>query len=125
MSRAQLERQQQGARKGGRIGWIGKAGPGMAMTSTKKGVGYWRNDGIELTLEGNGASWCYNWGVAPVGTAMKDIEFVPMIWDEKHVNPKDLATVQTSGKVLLTFNEPDAKNQANITVEEALSLAAA
>ena len=53
---------------------------------------------------------------------MKNIEFVPMIWDEKHVNPKDLATVKRSGKVLLTFNEPNAKNQANMTVEEALSL---
>ena len=46
MWRAQLERQQQAARKGGRIGWIGKAGPGVVMTSTKKGVGYWSNDGI-------------------------------------------------------------------------------
>ena len=81
MWRAQLERQQQAARKGGRIGWIGKAGPGVVMTSTKKGVGCWSNDGIQRTLEGSGASWCYNWGVAPVGTAMKDIEFVPMIWD--------------------------------------------
>jgi Glycosyl hydrolase catalytic core len=94
----------------------------VVMTSTKKGVGYWGNDGIQRTLEGSGASWCYNWGVAPAGTAMKDIEFVPMIWDEKHVNPRDLATVQTSGKVLLTFNEPNAKDQANMTVEEALSL---
>jgi len=94
----------------------------VVMTSTKKGVGYWSNDDIHHGLEGSGANWCYNWGVAPVGTAMKDIEFVPMIWDEKHVNPKDLATVKTRGKVLLTFNEPNAKNQANMTVEEALSL---
>jgi Glycosyl hydrolase catalytic core len=96
--------------------------PRVVMTSTKKGVGYWSNDGIHLGLKGSGASWCYNWGVAAVGTAMKNIEFVPMIWDEKHVNPKDLATVKRSGKVLLTFNEPDMKNQANMTVEEALNL---
>ena len=120
--RAQLERQQQAAREASRIGWVGNAGPGVVMTSTKKGVGYWSNDDIHHGLEGSGANWCYNWGVAPVGTAMKDIEFVPMIWDEKHVNPKDLATVKTRGKVLLTFNEPNAKNQANMTVEEALSL---
>ena len=37
MWRAQLERRQQAARKAGRIGWIGKAGPGVVMTSTKKG----------------------------------------------------------------------------------------
>jgi Glycosyl hydrolase catalytic core len=122
MWRAQLEPQQQAARKAGRSGWIGKAGPGVEMTSTKKGVGYWSNDGIDRMLQVSGASWCYNWGVAPVGTAMKDIEFVPMIWDEKHVNSKDLATVKTSGKVLLTFNEPNAKDQANMTVEQALSL---
>jgi Glycosyl hydrolase catalytic core len=122
LRRAQLERQQQAARKGGRIGWIGKAGPGVLMTSTKKGIGYWSNDGIQRTLEGSGASWCYNWRVAPLGAAMKHIEFVPMIWDEKYVNPKDLATVQRSGKVLLTFNEPNVKDQANMTVEEALDL---
>ena len=40
---------------------------------------------------------------------MKNIEFVPMIWDEKYVNSKDLATVQRSGKVLLTFKEPNAR----------------
>ena len=122
MWRAQLERRQQAAPKAGRIGWIRKAGPGEVMTSTKKGVGYWSNDGIHRMLEGSGASWCYNWGVAPVGTAMKNIEFVPMIWDEKHVNPKDLTTATTNGEVLLTFNEPNVKNQANMTVEEALSL---
>ena len=92
------------------------------MSSTKKGVGYWSNNGIHRMLQGSGASWCYNWGVAPMRTAMKDIEFVPMIWDEKHVNPKDLAKATTSGEVLLTFNEPNVKNQANMTVEEALSL---
>ena len=122
MGRAQLGRQQRAARKAGGNGWIGNAGPGVVRISTKKGVGYWSNDGIHRMLEGSGASWCYNWGVAPVGTAMKEIEFVPMIWDEKHVNPKDLAAAKTSGKALLTFNEPDAKNQANMTVEEALSL---
>ena len=105
MWRGQLETQQ-AAGNAGRIGWIGKAGPGVVVTSTKKGVGYWGNDGIDRMLQGSGASWCYNWSVAPVGKAMKDIEFVPMIWDEKSVNPKDLATVKTSGKVLLTFNEP-------------------
>ena len=122
MWRGQLETQQQAARKAGRIGRIGKAGSVVAVTSTKKGVGYWGNDGIDRMLQGIGANWCYNWGVAPVGTAMKDIEFVPMIWDEKRVNPRDLAKVKTSGKVLLTFNEPNAKDQANMSVEQALSL---
>ena len=64
MWRAQLERRQQAARKAGRIGWIGKAGPGEVMSSTKKGVGYWSNNGIHRMLQGSGASWCYNWGVA-------------------------------------------------------------
>jgi basic membrane lipoprotein Med (substrate-binding protein (PBP1-ABC) superfamily) len=81
MWRAQLKPQQQAARKAGRSRWIGKAGPGKVITSTKKGVGYWSNDGIHRTIEGSGASWCYNWGVAPGGTTMKYIEFVPMIWD--------------------------------------------
>ena len=70
MWRAQLKPQQQGARKAGRSGWITKAGPGVVVTSTKKGVGYWSNDGIDRMLQGSGANWCYNWGVAPLGTAI-------------------------------------------------------
>ena len=106
MWRAQLERQQQAARKGGRIGWIGKAGPGVVTTSTKKGVGYWSNDGIQLYAGGQRSQLVLQLGRSSCGTAMKNIEFVPMIWDDKDVNPKDPATVQTSGKVLLTFNNP-------------------
>jgi hypothetical protein len=93
-----------------------------AMSTTKKGVGYWSNDGIHDGLVGSGVTWCYDWGVAPVGTAVRDIEFVPMIWDKRHVNAKDLTTAKRSGKVLLTFNEPDLTNQAAMTVEEALRL---
>lgn len=67
-------------------------------------------------------AWAYAWGAAPVGAAMDGIEFVPMIWNARNVNPKDLATARRHSQVLLAFNEPDARNQANMTVEEALEL---
>jgi len=54
-----------------------------SMSSMKKGVGYWSNDGVHHGLAGSGVSWCYDWGVAPVGTAVRDIEFVPMVWGKK------------------------------------------
>jgi hypothetical protein len=50
------------------------------------------------------------------------VEFVPMIWDETFVEPKQLELAQRSGSVLLGFNEPDRAKEANMTVQQALDL---
>jgi len=92
------------------------------MGSTKKGIGYWSNDGVHHGLEGSGVTWCYDWGVSPAGKSVGNIDFVPMIWGKRNVNPKDLLTAKMTGKVLLAFNEPDVTNQSNMSVEEALRL---
>ena len=90
--------------------------------SVKKGVGYWSSDGIHHGLSGSGVKWCYDWGAAPVGKPFSGIEFVPMIWDKSRVTTAALAMAKKSGRTLLAFNEPDASNQANMTVAEALAL---
>lgn len=88
----------------------------------KKGVGYWSKDGIRNGLPTSGATWCYNWGTSPSGAPVKGVEFIPMIWDGRKVTPKCLEAARKNGKVLLSFNEPDAKNQANMPVDIALAL---
>ncbi len=65
-----------------------------------------------------GSSWYYRWG--DNGTAVTGVEYVPMKW-----GGGDSATFADTwdtkdASCLLAFNEPDNKNQANITVEKAV-----
>ena len=69
-------------------------------------------------LQESGVSWLYNWHPTPGTTLPEGIEFVPMIWGKRDV----AAIEQAQGKVLLGFNEPERKEQANMTVEEALEI---
>lgn len=72
--------------------------------------------------------WNYSWGSKLIDAQPADIEFVPMIWSgngeewTQQTLQNDVATQIESGKVkrLLGFNEPDGKEQANMTVECAL-----
>ena len=67
------------------------------------------------------AHWYYNWG--PNGDSRPGLEFVPMQKGKWHVNPQVLGALKAKGaKVLLGFNEPERKDQGNLTVEEALEL---
>ena len=68
--------------------------------------------------------WYYTWGAKIPKGAPKGIDFKPMIWGYWG-DKKGLANVanqaKTAGiKELLGFNEPDRKNQANMSVEKAL-----
>ncbi len=72
-----------------------------------------------------GCSWYYNWGLKPENEYI-DAEFVPMMWGKWSVTDENIAYVKEnyeSGKFkyLLTFNEPDLPDQANMSVDEALS----
>lgn len=67
--------------------------------------------------------WYYNWGASyrPSPT-----NFVPMIRDNRKLD-RDIRDFtaqlgETKAKVLLGFNEPDYAAQANLTVDQALSL---
>ena len=88
----------------------------------KRGVGLWAFEGANIGLKTLGVSWFYTWGVEPLVKAGRGVEFVPMIWDEKNVNRTDLAKARSNGHILLCFNEPDHKEQASMSVAQALKL---
>ncbi len=92
-----------------------------AAPSKKKGVGHWgkRHAGDLRTL---GAHWYYNWAPAAGYAEPAAAEFVPMIWGPNNVNDRDLELVRAAKPpVLLGFNEPDNKGQAEMTVEQAIA----
>lgn len=98
-------------------------------TVSKKGLCVSRyNDGTESSAEkvkSLNPSWYYTWGVKTENEYI-DAEFVPMVWGRWHVTQENLDYIKEnyeSGKFthLLTFNEPDLPDQANMSVDEALS----
>jgi hypothetical protein len=95
--------------------------PRPPATATKKGVSTWEFPGLSAAVTNVGAGWYYNW--SPSNDSMPAAaEFVPMIWGAANVTDATLAKAKSEGTVLLGFNEPDLKEQANMTVEQALSL---
>ncbi len=80
----------------------------------------------------SGARWYYNWSREPGTHAPPGMEFVPMIWGAPK-NPdgslnapllkrqiQEALERNPGCKNLLGFNEPDHKNQSNMTVARAL-----
>jgi RNA polymerase sigma factor (sigma-70 family) len=94
-----------------------------AVPSGKKGVAVWSFPGDDQALAQVRPSWYYTWGPqhsglsSPTGTG-----FVPMIWGAASVTPQVLAQARRSGPYLLGFNEPDMGAQANMTVQQAITL---
>jgi hypothetical protein len=111
-------------------GAVGAAGAGPVtprptgtVRSAKKGATLRSFGGMDRAVPDSGVSWYYNWsstGVSIPGTAK--VEFVPMMWGARSVTGPALASAAATGKVLLGFNEPDIPGQANMSVEQALSL---
>lgn len=74
-------------------------------------------------------SWMYSWGPRrPEGLA-SEIDFTPMIWgagtEEKRTRIlAELKSQAAAGEIqhVLGFNEPDQKNQSNLTVERVIDL---
>ena len=94
-----------------------------SVTSPKKGVGAWYFSPVDMAIAEINVSWFYTWQPTTQGITHPDrVEFVPMMWDETSVDPKQLELAQRSGSVLLGFNEPDRPDQANMTVQQALDL---
>ncbi len=95
---------------------------------SKKGVGFWNADNsfnaYSPFVDQLGCGWYYNWTPVPDAAPAKiEAQFVPMIWGTKDASKKNLARLKESGApALLGFNEPDAKEQADMTVDEALAL---
>jgi hypothetical protein len=95
------------------------------LLSKKKGACFTtKNETWSAKVSALKVYWHYSWGVdAPAEP--DSVRFVPMIWGKWSLE-KSLLKVDSlakAGKVqhLLGFNEPDGKEQANLTVEESLS----
>ena len=104
------------------------APPAKKFVSLKKGFdavvrpdGKWRAQVTALR-----AHWFYSWGGDEPPDLPPGIQFVPMDWG--YYGNKDDSLVKWLAKVkaqpgvpaLLGFNEPDGKDQANLSVERAL-----
>lgn len=99
------------------------AGAGTAEDSGKKGVSAIEVSGVDEALGDAGASWFYDWSADEQGIAPPEAtEFVPTIWGADAVNRRELDAAKRSGSTLLSFNEPDMAEQANMSVEQALDL---
>lgn len=68
--------------------------------------------GNEKSTKIIGGSWFYTWSAA---NNSQSVEFVPMIWDETHIDDK----IISNSNYILGFNEPDLSGQANLSPEEA------
>ncbi|MEU8010763.1 sigma-70 family RNA polymerase sigma factor [Micromonospora parva] len=93
------------------------------VSSARKGVGVWNFAGASQALANSRAGWYYTWGTQHPGISTpRGATFVPMIRSAENVTATELARAKAAGPYLLTFNEPDLPEQANMTVEQALDL---
>jgi hypothetical protein len=105
------------------LGVDGTTARSVSFDKTNKGVCLWTFRGVNAALKESGASWYLTWSTAHEGVVTpRGVQFVPMIRSASNVTPASLTQVEHSGRSLLTFNEPDLKSQANMTVAQALSL---
>ncbi len=94
--------------------------------SFKRGVGENSFNRVEeIDAIRPGSSWFYNWANTPSSNVTNvpdaDFEFVPMCWNANYNadNIRNYCKAHPETKYLLGFNEPNFKNQANMTPEVA------
>jgi hypothetical protein len=80
---------------------------------------------VEKRIESLNVGWHYNWTPKWDGKKIKDAPFVPMIWANNQwagpaVKGLKVAKSKADANPLLGYNEPDGKDQANMTVQAAL-----
>src|SRR5215469_17801482 len=91
--------------------------------SQLKGVGTWSFTGVRKALAESHATWYYTWTATPEGVAAPHgMSFVPMIWGAPDATTATIDRVKGEGRILLGFNEPDNSDQANMSVQQALTL---
>lgn len=100
--------------------------PKSSTGGSKRGLSYEPNDVALLkAFAGSKASWVYNWGSSTKEGVPSGMEFVPMLWGNdpaKYANnwPEQAKKAKASGsKHFLSFNEPDHKEQANLSPDAA------
>jgi len=92
---------------------------GLAITARKKATNGWAEKLRKLNCK-----WFYSWSPTIPDGIPQGVDFKPMLWGywgDKAGVAKTGANAKAAGiKELLGFNEPDRKNQANMSVEKAL-----
>ncbi len=91
---------------------------------SKKGMGIWQSD-VDKISELN-LSWYYTWGTEPLQNAPENVEFIPMLWGNFGENSKEMRWINNEEykkyNYVLTFNEPDVADQANMTPQRTVEL---
>jgi len=101
---------------------------GLPAHSQKRGIAYGNHSDGDLAALSPGITWWYNWGPSPDSTLSSGygdqvgVEFVPMIWGGTFDTGALANQVPASSKYLLTFNEPNFGDQANLTPQQAAAL---
>ncbi|MBQ2541411.1 MAG: carbohydrate-binding protein [Paludibacteraceae bacterium] len=94
--------------------------------SAKRGVAFSFSQVEDLPLLTDAISWDYNWGndqnsLAATWMDEEHVEYCPMCWSNNYNADRIRAYVQAhpSTKYLLGYNEPNLKDQANMTPTQA------
>lgn len=95
----------------------------------KRGLAYGHLSPEDMKALSPEISWWYNWSEEPESTVANvfdnyGFEFVPMTWNGSFNESKlrDYLTAHPQTKYLLAFNEPNFKDQANLTPSAAAAL---
>lgn len=97
-------------------------GPLESQEILKKGIGInYKDQNAFNKIEKLNVTWYYTWNTNKIPT-YTEAEFVPMIWSNKQVENfiRNKQNAYSSICNLLLFNEPDGRNQSNMTVDEAV-----
>jgi hypothetical protein len=97
---------------------------GQQVRSFKRGLAYNIPYAEDFPTLGKGISWFYNWGTAPglfaAPTFGQYMEYIPMCWSGVDtVALKSFYSTHPNIKYILGFNEPNFKQQANLTPTKA------
>lgn len=90
---------------------------------SKKGMGFYEEDETNSLryTQNMGVSWYYNWSEEAYDdqdSANSNLEFVPMIWNDVGNVSERLKNIKDEGyDKVLSFNEPDYDQEANMSVD--------
>ncbi|PIQ22715.1 MAG: phosphoribosylformylglycinamidine synthase [Cytophagales bacterium CG18_big_fil_WC_8_21_14_2_50_42_9] len=94
--------------------------------SPKRGLAYGKNSSLDLEVLSKGLSWWYNWAEAPEPAVINyyqryGFDFVPMAWNSSFNEQtlRNYLSTHPNVKYILGFNEPNFKQQANLTPSQA------
>lgn len=101
---------------------------GKTGKSKKRGLGYGHHSVEDMAVMSKGISWWYNWSHKP-DLQIQDVyqqygvEFVPMAWNGGFDDAGMRAYIASHPgvKYILAFNEPNFKDQANMTPSQAVA----